>query len=64
MKRSVPCPPAGTSYLLLPHSGFCSTSVRHQAEFYLLIKNIDMQLAQNGDKVKVHYHGKLRSGET
>ncbi|MGZ5286057.1 MAG: FKBP-type peptidyl-prolyl cis-trans isomerase [Flavisolibacter sp.] len=23
-----------------------------------------MQLAQNGDKVKVHYHGKLRSGET
>ena len=23
-----------------------------------------MQQAQNGDKVKVHYHGKLRSGET
>jgi FKBP-type peptidyl-prolyl cis-trans isomerase 2 len=23
-----------------------------------------MQQAQNGDKVKVHYHGKLRSGDT
>src|SRR5688500_6952461 len=23
-----------------------------------------MQQVQNGDKVKVHYHGKLRSGET
>lgn len=23
-----------------------------------------MQQAQNGDKVKVHYHGRLRSGET
>jgi FKBP-type peptidyl-prolyl cis-trans isomerase 2 len=23
-----------------------------------------MQQAQNGDKVKVHYHGKLRTGET
>jgi len=23
-----------------------------------------MQQAQNGDKVRVHYHGKLRSGET
>ncbi len=23
-----------------------------------------MQQAQNGDKVKVHYHGKLKSGET
>jgi FKBP-type peptidyl-prolyl cis-trans isomerase 2 len=23
-----------------------------------------MQQAQNGDKVKVHYHGKLRNGET
>ncbi len=23
-----------------------------------------MQLAKDGDKVKVHYHGKLRSGET
>jgi FKBP-type peptidyl-prolyl cis-trans isomerase 2 len=27
-------------------------------------KKTDMQQAQNGDKVKVHYHGKLRSGET
>ena len=23
-----------------------------------------MQLVKNGDKVKVHYHGKLTSGET
>ncbi|HWJ92781.1 MAG TPA: FKBP-type peptidyl-prolyl cis-trans isomerase, partial [Flavisolibacter sp.] len=23
-----------------------------------------MQQAQNGDKVRVHYHGKLRTGET
>jgi len=23
-----------------------------------------MQQVQNGDKIKVHYHGKLRSGET
>jgi FKBP-type peptidyl-prolyl cis-trans isomerase 2 len=27
-------------------------------------KQSNMQQAQNGDKVKVHYHGKLRSGET
>src|SRR5689334_18242990 len=29
-----------------------------------LTKNINMQQAQNGDKVKVNYHGKLRNGET
>jgi FKBP-type peptidyl-prolyl cis-trans isomerase 2 len=27
-------------------------------------KKTIMQQAQNGDKVKVHYHGKLKSGET
>lgn len=29
-----------------------------------IIKNLLMQQAKKGDKVKVHYHGKLTSGET
>jgi FKBP-type peptidyl-prolyl cis-trans isomerase 2 len=32
--------------------------------YSLTIKNQTMQQAKDGDKVKVHYHGKLRSGET
>jgi FKBP-type peptidyl-prolyl cis-trans isomerase 2 len=32
--------------------------------YSLTIKNQTMQQAKDGDKVKVHYHGKLRNGET
>jgi FKBP-type peptidyl-prolyl cis-trans isomerase 2 len=31
---------------------------------YLKTQILIMQQAQNGDKVRVHYHGKLRTGET
>jgi FKBP-type peptidyl-prolyl cis-trans isomerase 2 len=30
----------------------------------IIIKNLLMQQAKKGDKVKVHYHGKLTNGET
>ncbi|HMG66642.1 MAG TPA: FKBP-type peptidyl-prolyl cis-trans isomerase, partial [Chitinophagaceae bacterium] len=31
---------------------------------YFRIKKINMQQVKKGDNVKVHYHGKLMSGET
>ena len=33
-------------------------------DIIFILKNIIMQQAKKGDKVKVHYHGKLMSGET
>jgi len=33
-------------------------------DIIFILKNIIMQQAKKGDKVKVHYHGKLTSGET
>jgi len=33
-------------------------------DIIFILKNIIMQHAKKGDKVKVHYHGKLTSGET
>jgi FKBP-type peptidyl-prolyl cis-trans isomerase 2 len=44
--------------------GYCSCNVCSDKQFHYLVKTVDMQQVKSGDKVKVHYHGKLRSGET
>jgi FKBP-type peptidyl-prolyl cis-trans isomerase 2 len=64
-ERLVPCRPAFERLLRFP-TCFGSTDVRNCGEHYFIIdtKKLIMQQAQNGDKVKVNYHGKLRSGET
>jgi FKBP-type peptidyl-prolyl cis-trans isomerase 2 len=35
-----------------------------ETNFIFQLKSVNMQEVKSGDKVKVHYHGKLRSGET
>jgi peptidylprolyl isomerase len=50
--------------LLLPH--LVTAVVMFEATNHIIyqLKTVDMQQVKSGDKVKVHYHGKLRSGET